>query len=79
MNLLQGTILLYMKRGEKLETKKLVEVAKKGDKEALIKLIMDKKQDYYKLAFVYTKNNEDALDPMEDMILILYENIKKLK
>ncbi|QGU96786.1 sigma-70 family RNA polymerase sigma factor [Clostridium bovifaecis] len=57
----------------------LVEKAKQGDKEALIKLIMDKKQDYYKLAYVYMRNEEDALDVMEDMILILYKNIHKLK
>jgi len=57
----------------------LVREAKKGDKEALIELIMDKKQDYYKLAYVYMKNKEDALDAMEDMIVILYENIHKLK
>ncbi|MBE6043028.1 MULTISPECIES: RNA polymerase sigma factor [Clostridium] len=57
----------------------LVKRAKHGDKEALIKLIMDRKQDYYKLAYVYMKNKEDALDVMGDMILILYENIYKLK
>lgn len=53
--------------------------AKQGDKEALIELIMDKKQEYYRLAYVYMKNKEDALDAMEDMIVILYENIHKLK
>ena len=53
--------------------------AKGGDKEALIQLIMSKKQDYYRLAYIYTKNQEDALDAMEDMILKLYQNIKKLK
>jgi RNA polymerase sigma factor (sigma-70 family) len=62
-----------------LDSIELVKRAKGGDKEALIKLIMDKKQDYYKLAYVYMKNEEDALDVMEDMILILYKNIYKLK
>ena len=57
----------------------LVKRAKKGDKDALVKLIMEQKQDYYKLAYVYLKNKEDALDAMEDMIVILYENIYKLK
>ena len=56
-----------------------IKKAKQGDKEALIELIMDKKQEYYKLAYVYMKNKEDALDAMEDMIVILYENIHKLK
>jgi len=62
-----------------VETRELVEKAKSGDKEALIKLIMDKKQEYYKLAYVYMKNEADALDALSDMIVILYENIHQLK
>ncbi len=57
----------------------LVKQAKKGNKDALVQLIMAQKQDYYKLAYVYVKNKEDALDAMEDMIVILYESIYKLK
>lgn len=53
--------------------------AKDGDKEALLKLIMDRKTEYYKLAYVYTDNREDAMDAMEDMIVILYQHIGKLK
>lgn len=68
-----------MERGERVTAIKLVKRAKQGDKEALIELIMTKKQEYYKLAYVYMKNEEDALDVMEDMIVILYENIHKLK
>lgn len=68
-----------MERGGRVNAKKLVEKAKQGDQEALIELIMGKKQEYYKLAYVYMKNEEDALDAMEDMIVILYENINKLK
>lgn len=66
-------------KGDKVDGMELVKKAKQGDKEALIKLIMDKKQEYYKLAYVYMKNKEDALDVMEDMIVILYENVHKLK
>jgi RNA polymerase sigma-70 factor (ECF subfamily) len=62
-----------------LETEILVKKAKKGDKEALVQLIMIKKQEYYKLAYTYMKNKEDALDAMEDMIVIIYEKIYKLK
>lgn len=57
----------------------LVKKAKLGEEEALIKLIMDKKLEYYKLAYVYMKNEEDSLDAMQDMIVILYENISNLK
>lgn len=62
-----------------METEALVKKAKKGDKEALVQLIMTEKQDYYKLAYVYMRNPEDAMDAMEDMIVILYENISRLK
>ncbi|GAA0182215.1 sigma-70 family RNA polymerase sigma factor [Clostridium sediminicola] len=62
-----------------MDIESLVKKAKKGDKDALLKLIMDKKQDYYKIAYVYMKNSEDAMDAMEDMIVVLYQNIHKLK
>lgn len=56
-----------------------VKQARKGDKEALIQLIMSRKQDYYRLAYIYMKDQEDALDAMEDMILKVFENIRGLK
>lgn len=62
-----------------MNTESLVKKAKQGDKDALVQLIMAEKQAYYKLAYVYMKNSEDAMDAMEDMILILYENIGRLK
>lgn len=62
-----------------MEEKLLIKKAKKGDKEALLKLVMNRKLEYYKLAYVYMKNEEDALDCMQDMIVVLYENIHKLK
>jgi len=62
-----------------LEFKRLIKKAKKGDKEALLRLIMDKQADYYKLAYVYMRNKEDALDALQDMIVVLYQNISKLK
>ncbi|WHH57130.1 sigma-70 family RNA polymerase sigma factor [Petroclostridium sp. X23] len=60
-------------------TADLVIKAKQGDEESLVQLIMLQKQDYYKLAYVYMKNEEDALDAIEDMIVTLYENIYRLK
>lgn len=62
-----------------MEEKLLIKKAKKGDKEALITLIMNQKNEYYKLAYVYMKNKEDTLDSMQDMIVILYEKIHTLK
>lgn len=57
----------------------LVKKAKAGDKEALLQLIMKEHEKYYKLAYVYTKNPEDAMDALEDMIVILYHKINTLR
>lgn len=62
-----------------METEALIKQAKQGDKDALVQLIMAQKQDYYKLAYVYMRSPEDAMDAMADMIVILYENIGRLK
>lgn len=57
---------------------KLVKKAKHGNKEALVKLIMHEKQSFYKLALVYVGNEHDALDALENMIVILYRKIEQL-
>lgn len=79
MNFFSVTILLYRDRGETVEEKLLIKQAKGGDKGALLQLVMVKKSEYYKLAYVYMKNEDDTLDAMQDMIITLYENIHKLK
>ena len=58
-----------------LEVKKAIN----GDKESLLKLIMREKDNYYKLAYVYMKNEHDALDILQEMIIVLYKEIPKLK
>ena len=62
-----------------MDIKPLVKQAKKGDKEALLQLIFLEKDNYYRLAFSYLKNEEDSLDVLEDMIVQLYEHINQLK
>lgn len=62
-----------------METKLLIKQAKKGNKEALVQLIMAQKSEYYRLAYAFMKNKEDALDAMQDMILLLYESIGSVK
>ncbi|OEF95692.1 RNA polymerase sigma factor [Desulfuribacillus alkaliarsenatis] len=57
----------------------LVKQAKKGNKEALLTLIMSEKDAYYRLALTYMHNPNDAMDALEDMIVKLYENINQLK
>ena len=79
MNLFRLQILLWMKRGETVELKYLVKKAKRGDKEALLGLILQEMDSYYRLAYVYMKNQQDAEDMVQEMILSLYDNIKSLR
>ena len=50
-----------------------------GDKEALLYLILKEKDNYYKLAYFYMKNEHDALDILQEMIIVVYKEIPKLK
>ncbi len=59
--------------------KQLVKKAKRGNKDALLKLVMDQQHDYYRLAYTYVGNEHDAMDALENMIVILYEKIEQLK
>lgn len=62
-----------------MEIHSLVKNAKEGDKEALLRLILEQKDEYYRLAYVMMKDGNEAMDVMEDMIVILYEKIASLK
>lgn len=62
-----------------MDTSGLIRKAQCGDKEALIRLVMDRKDELYRLAYVYVKDKEDAMDAMQDMIVIIFEKIEKLK
>lgn len=59
--------------------KRLVKKAKQGDKEALMKLVLAAKDDYYRLAYTYVENEHDAMDALENMIVILYEKMDQLQ
>ncbi|MFE4709408.1 RNA polymerase sigma factor [Paenibacillus sp. NPDC056722] len=56
-----------------------VKKSKKGDKEALLQLIMTEKDAYYRLAYAYMRNESDALDALEDMLVKHNEGIHQLK
>jgi RNA polymerase sigma-70 factor (ECF subfamily) len=56
-----------------------VKKAQKGDKEALLQLILAEKEAYYRLAYSYMRNEADAMDILEEMIVRLYERIGQLK
>ena len=59
--------------------KRLIKKAKHGDKEALMQLVLLAKDEYYRLAYTYAENEHDAMDALENMIVILYEKIDQLK
>ncbi|HEY5560681.1 MAG TPA: sigma-70 family RNA polymerase sigma factor [Clostridiaceae bacterium] len=56
----------------------LVKMAQKGDTEAFTDLISLYKENLYKIAFVYLKNEQDALDIISDTVYKAYMNIKKI-
>ena len=58
---------------------RLVKKAKKGSKEALLQLITEQQDEYYRLALKYMGNLHDAMDAMEEMIVSLYRNIQQLE
>jgi RNA polymerase sigma-70 factor (ECF subfamily) len=62
-----------------MDTAALLKQARSGDKDALIELIMAKKDEFYRLAYTYTGNREDALDSIQDMTVKLFDNIRKLR
>jgi RNA polymerase sigma factor (sigma-70 family) len=70
---------LIGERGEGMDVARWVKKAKKGNKEALLHLIMSEKDVYYRLAFSYMRNTHDAMDAMEEMIVTIYEKIGQLK
>ncbi|BAQ09020.1 RNA polymerase sigma factor sigv [Bacillus sp. OxB-1] len=58
---------------------KLVARAKKGDTEAFQALIHEEKEKLYKMAFVYMKNEEEALEVFQDTIYKALKSIASLK
>jgi len=58
---------------------KLVARAKKGDTEAFQALIHEEKEKLYKMAYVYMKNEEEALEVFQDTIYKALKSIASLK
>lgn len=53
--------------------------AQKGDKKAFIKCIQPYEADLYRMAYVYMKNEQDALDIVQETILKAFESIHTLR
>lgn len=66
--------------GYPLTTKlKLVARAKKGNAEAFQALIHEEKEKLYKMAFVYMKNEDDALEVFQETLYKAFASIASLK
>ena len=57
----------------------MLKAAKKGDSEAFIQLFATQKEQVYRIAFAYFKNEQDALEAVQEVTFRAYKNIKKLK
>ncbi|MBH0158173.1 sigma-70 family RNA polymerase sigma factor [Fictibacillus sp. 5RED26] len=62
-----------------METEQLVKEAIKGNDEAFLKLIQTYKVDLYKTALSFLRNEEEALEAIQEVTYRAYKNIKKLK
>lgn len=61
------------------EKLKLIVKAKKGDAFAFQKLIHLEKEKLYKMAYVYMKDEEEALEVFQETVYQAFKSIKKLK
>lgn len=59
--------------------KKLIDKAKEGNKNAFIACVQPYEADMYRMAFVFMKNEHDALDVLQDAILKAYESLHTLR
>lgn len=57
----------------------IIKKAQNGDKEALNKVIEEIESPLYKIAILRLKNEEDANDVVQNTMLLIYKNLKKLK
>ncbi|MCG7345445.1 sigma-70 family RNA polymerase sigma factor [Sporosarcina sp. ACRSL] len=57
----------------------LVEKAIRGDDQAFLQLMSENKEALYRTALAYLKNEEDALEAMQEVTVRAYEKIKTLR
>lgn len=57
----------------------LIHKAQNGDDEAFLELFQGYEQDLYRMAFVYVKNQDDALDVVQETAYKAFKNIESLR
>ncbi|CEN31344.1 sigma factor [Paraclostridium sordellii] len=78
-NIVLKRVRLFSKKSKLIEEIDLISKAKKGSDKAFEELINIYKEYLYKMAFIYTKNEHDALDIYQETVYKIYLNIDKLK
>jgi RNA polymerase sigma-70 factor, ECF subfamily len=58
---------------------KLIKKAQKGNDKAFLELFQQYEQDIYRMAFIYVKNQNDALDVVQETACKSFKSIKHLK
>lgn len=70
---------LNIDRKNKLNEIKLIKESMKGNKESFGILIKNNKEYLYKMAFLYVKDEQDALEVIHETVYRAFLNIEKLK
>ena len=78
MNSIKYTVYCLWVRGDNVEDIELVRRSIQGDTEAFSRLIKSYEKDLYRISFAITKNDEDALDCIQEAILQAFKSIKGL-
>lgn len=67
-----------MKGGIAMNMKRLVKKAQKGNDKAYLELFQQYEADIYRMAYVYVKNKNDALDVVQEVAYQSFKNIRTL-
>lgn len=78
-NIAMKKIKLFNKKQKEYKEQQLIEQSIKGCDESFEKLIEIHKEYLYKMAFIYVKNEHDALDIYQETVYKAYINISKLR
>jgi len=62
-----------------MSAEKKIKKARRGNEKAFQELIQDEKNKLFRMAYLYVKNEDDALDIVQDTIYKAYISIKQLK
>ena len=62
-----------------ISIEKLVQKAQKGNDKAYLKLFQTYEKELYRIAYMYVKNKEDALDIIQETAYLSFKNLKSLK